>query len=44
MVSSPSGLQVAPFLHGLRTLQVSEKMALINIDQCNCNTDQYCSF
>lgn len=37
MVSSPSGLQVAPFLHGLRTLQLSEKMALINIDQ-------YCSF
>ena len=44
MVSSPSGLQVAPFLHGLRTLQVSEKMALINIAQYNCNTDQYCSF
>lgn len=44
MVSSPSGLQVAPFLHGLRTLQVSEKMALINIDQYNCSTDQYCSF
>ena len=44
MVSSPSGLQVAPFLHGLRTLQVSEKKALINIDQYNCNTDQYCSF